>query len=297
MPDRWSVLHLQQNDLRLTLLPGIGGRLWDVEYRGRSLLFQNPDLEGLAVDDTRLDGLPTRSPQFGFPLWGGEKTWIAPDTAWSNGAPFPVLDSAVYEVISQDNTHVEMASDICPVSELSVTRRVALISANSWTIEHSVRNHGDTTRPTGLWSVMMIDTPAKVGVSTENPSVHPVFGSANGMVAVHGNCVVADCTRQQEFKIGLPNPHGRTLMCCGDGGPWLKCSVPEPQKGDRFAHGCPFEIFNSGDYAYCEAEWHSPLGNLGPKETLQYQQTFDICDQKDAALILTSDRELVSCMS
>ena len=49
MPDRWSVLQLQQGDLRLTLLPDIGGRLWDVSIQGRSLLFQNPDLDGVEV--------------------------------------------------------------------------------------------------------------------------------------------------------------------------------------------------------------------------------------------------------
>ena len=60
MPDRWSVLQLQQGDLQLTVLPGIGGRLWDVQVGGNSLLFQNPDLDGVKVENTRLADLPTR---------------------------------------------------------------------------------------------------------------------------------------------------------------------------------------------------------------------------------------------
>ena len=130
MSDRWSVLHLQEGDLQLTLLPGIGGRLWDVEFQGHSVLFQNSDLEGLAVDEARLTDLPTRSPQFGFPLWGGEKTWIAPDSAWTQGAPFPVLDSGAYEITTHGSTQIEMTSAICPVSHLSVTRRIAMTSSN-----------------------------------------------------------------------------------------------------------------------------------------------------------------------
>lgn len=93
MSDRWHLVQLSKGGLKLTLLPGIGGRLWDVELDGHSLLFQNPDLVGFDIGNTPIEKLPTRSPQFAFPLWGGEKTWIAPDTFWANGAPFPALDS------------------------------------------------------------------------------------------------------------------------------------------------------------------------------------------------------------
>ena len=300
MSDRWSVLHLQQNDLQLTLLPGIGGRLWDINFQGRSLLFQNADLDGLEVDDTRLTDLPTRSPQFGFPLWGGEKTWIAPDASWVNGAPFPVLDSGSYQITSRSSTRIDMTSALCPTSHLSVSRRITLTSAESWEIEHIVVNHGTSSRLTGIWSVMMLNTPTKVGVELEDPAFYPVFGSAEGMIATHGNGIVVDCNRQQEFKVGLPNPNGRTLIRCGADTPLLMCSVPEPQKGDQFAHDYPFEVFNSADYAYCEAEWHSPARKLAPNETLSFRQTFRVLTDEDATqmpLGLTNNKEFLSCMS
>ncbi|NOD28939.1 hypothetical protein [Ruegeria atlantica] len=300
MSDRWSVLHLQQNDLQLTLLPGIGGRLWDVNFQGRSLLFQNTDLDGLEVDDTQLTDLPTRSPQFGFPLWGGEKTWIAPDASWVNGAPFPVLDSGAYQITSRSSTHVDMTSAVCPTSRLSVSRRITLTSAESWDIEHIVANHGTSLRLTGIWSVMMLNTPAKIGVELVDPAHHPVFGSAEGMIATHGKGIVVDCNRQQEFKVRLPNPNGRTVARCGADGPLLMCSVPELQQGDQFAHDYPFEVFNSGDYAYCEAEWHSPARILAPNETLNFRQTFRVLAEEDASqmpLGLTNNKEFLSCMS
>ncbi|MFA3921002.1 hypothetical protein AB1E33_29210 [Ruegeria sp. 2012CJ15-1] len=300
MSDRWSVLHLQQDDLRLTLLPGIGGRLRDVNFQGRSLLFRNPHLDGLDVDDTRLTDLPTRSPQFGFPLWGGEKTWIAPDASWVNGAPFPVLDSDSYQVTSRSSTHVDMTSTVCPISHLSVSRRITLTSAKSWDIEHVVANRGLSARLTGIWSVMMLNTPAKIGVEMENPAFFNVFGSAEGMATTHGSSVVADCRKQQEFKIGLRNPNGRTLVRCGTDGPLLMCSVSEPQRDDQFAHHYPFEVFNSGDYAYCEAEWHSPARDLAPNETLSFRQKFLVLSDDDASQIrtgLTNNKEFLSCMS
>jgi hypothetical protein len=276
MTDRWNVLSLKCGDLELLVLPGVGGRLWDVRFQGRSLLFQNPDLAGSAIDLTRLTSLPTRSPQFGFPLWGGEKTWIAPDSAWVAGAPFPELDSGDYAVLSADDRHVLMQSKTCPVSQFSVRRRIATGSAHEWTIEHSVTNEGTRMKDAGVWSVMMIDTPARIAVAMEVPGFEPVFGDAAGLVSKHAAGVVARCTKMQEFKIGLPNPDHRTLVKWDDGGPWLMCSVPETPEQDVFAHGHPVEVFNSGDYPYCEAEWHSPMKTLAPGETLEFFQTFRI---------------------
>lgn len=299
MSDRWSVLRLEQGDLRLTVLPGIGGRLWDVDFQGRSLLFQNPDLDGLPPENTRLADLPRRSAQFGFPLWGGEKTWIAPDSSWENGAPFPVLDSGSYRVTSGSSTRIALTSAVCPVSHLSVSRRITLISRTSWDIEHIVANHGPSSRVTGIWSVMMLNTPVKIGVEMDHPAVYPVFGSAEGMVATHGTGVFAQCNRPQEFKIGLPNPRSRTLLRCGPDGLLLMCSVPAPRQRDRFAHHHPFEIFNSGEYDYCEAEWHSPVRNLAPNETLSFRQLFRVLDDGASQLpaSLESNKEFLSCMS
>ncbi len=296
MSDRWDVLRLQDGALELLILPGIGGRLWDVVFHGRSLLFQNPDLIGHALDGADVSSLPTRSPQFGFPLWGGEKTWVAPDTLWKDGAPFPALDSDAYRVVSVSGAHVELASEICPISELSVTRRITLNSASDWRIEHTVVNCGASERRTGIWSVMMIDAPAKIGVAMDMPEVRPVFGDAGSMVSHARACVVADCATPHEFKVGLPNPTGQTFIKLGNGTAWILCSTPAPASSETFAHHHPVEIFNSGDYAYCEAEWHSPQANLQPGQALSFQQDFQIWPDGDPVQSVHS-KELLTCMS
>ncbi|MFK7871423.1 MAG: hypothetical protein AB8B58_19575 [Roseobacter sp.] len=300
MSDRWAITKLQNHDLELAILPGIGGRLWDVSYQGRSLLFQNPDLVGLDVDASDLSALPTKSPQFGFPLWGGEKTWIAPDTQWANAAPFPVLDSGAYQITAQQSDLVELVSAVCPQTNLSVTRRIVLTSETTWTIEHAVTNHGPAPRSTGIWSVMMIDTPARIGVAMDTPEFYSVFGTAGTLVARRTGCVVADCAEQREFKVGLPNQTGKTLITFGDDGPAMMCSVPKPSPNDRFAHQHPIEVFNSGDYPYCEAEWHAPLTEISPGKTQGFQQHFrmwspDILATADATI--AEYKELLSCMS
>lgn len=300
MSDRWAVIKLKNHDLELSILPGIGGRLWDVTFQGRSLLFQNPDLVGLPVDESDLAGLPTKSPQFGFPLWGGEKTWIAPDREWLNGAPYPVLDSGAYRVTTTQSDLVELTSAVCPETNLTVTRRIALTSETTCSIEHVVTNHGAAPRKTGIWSVMMIDTPAKIGVTMDNPHFHPVFGQPGTRVENHARCVVADCARQQEFKVGVPNQTGETVIKFGSDGPIMMCSAPKPAPNDTYAHQYPVEIFNSGDYPYCEAEWHSPVADLLPGEALRFQQHFHFWSSDIPAVVaptLLDYEELLSCMS
>jgi hypothetical protein len=300
MADPWILQHLYCDDLHLEVLPAIGGRLWDVQFQGRSLLFQNPDLLGVPVDLTDLGALPTRSPQFAFPLWGGEKTWLAPDTAWQDGAPYRQLDSGPYRIASQTNMQIELQSDVCSISHLSVRRQITVESRHEWTIMHTVTNHGTEPRMTGIWSVMMLDTPTRVGVAMPNPKVEPVFGETGSRLSMADTHVIAECDRLQEFKVGLPNPDGATLMRCGQDRVWLMCQVPQPLARDSYAHGQPLEIFNSGDYPYCEAEWHSPCRSLVPYETLSFHQRFhvwmndcpsDLCDT------IGLNKELLTCMS
>ena len=295
--EQWELITLKLENLELDLLPGIGGRLWDIKFHGNSLLFQNSDLTGLSFDLNDLAALPTRSPQFGFPLWGGEKTWIAPDSLWPNGKPFLALDSRAYTVTSQNDEHLEMVSEVCPVSKLSVCRQITLTSAKSWTIKHRLRNHDNAARRSGIWSVMMLDNPATIGIAMKMPSFFTVFGSDKGLVAQKHNCIVVDCSKRQEFKIGLPNPNGHTLIKFGNKGPWLQCSVPATQQDDQYAHDHPFEVFNSGDYDYCEAEWHSPAQDLKPDEEMHFAQSFQICENGSEAQTFKNHTELISCMS
>ena len=295
MSDRWRLLRLHNNELEMVFLPGIGGRLWDVVFYGQSLLFQNPDLNGIAFANTDLADLPTRSPQFGFPLWGGEKTWIAPDALWHKGSPFPALDSGPYQVASQSDVHVEFASTICPISQLSVTRRITLTSSTTWRIAHAVTNHGDASRATGIWSVMMINTPASIGIAVDRPEVIPIFGEAGTQVTRTETGVVAKCAAPQEFKVGLRNPDGQTFIKFGKSGPLLTCTTPPLMPDVEFAHGHPVEVFNSGDYPYCEAEWHSSSHDLKPGQDIQFRQDFEL-RPNDALPSSMKHKEFLSCM-
>lgn len=303
MSDIWKINTLKSGGLELDILPGVGGRLWDVRYGGQSLLFQNPDLTDLSPDLKNLSALPTRSPQFGFPLWGGEKTWVAPDSDWPDGGPHPVLDSAPYDVTKTTGHALHMQSAICPTSHLQIERQIKVSGPNTFSIHHRVTNQGRASRFTGIWSVMMLDRPSQIGVIMGGSGeISPVFGNSTGMTRQHGAFTVFDCHHAQEFKSGVSSHQGRIIMRFPkpDTPILLICDTPDHAPEDTYAHNHEFEAFNSADYPYCEAEWHSPARHLKPGDGLTFNQTFSVQTEaafrKNSATII-SDLELLSCMS
>ena len=279
MKNLWETKSLSQGDLELVCLPNVGGRLWDVKFQEKSLLFQNTDLVGLPIDLKALETLPTRSPQFGFPLWGGEKTWVAPDSDWPNGAPHVMLDSAPYDVLVIDATSIEMQSKICPDSGFQIKRAVKIKSDSSWTICHELKNLNNTEKLAGIWSVMMMPQPCIISVqSADDKDVVPVFGSSSGCISHAGSQIEAKCLEPQEFKVGFDNANGHVIMnvTVEEEPLWVSCKTTVQNINDKFAHGHNFEVFNSTNYAYCEAEWHSPAATLKSGESIKFEQFFTV---------------------
>ncbi len=282
----WTTYDLRSDDLVLTCLPGVGGRLWDIVYKGQSLLWQNPDLAGCIPNLSKLTELPTKSPQFKFPLWGGEKTWIAPDKDWQRQAPYPVLDSGPYEhSLLQDQTII-MTSPICEISKLQVERKITLIGSRSWQASHRVTNRGEQARTVGAWPVMMLKRPARVAITMpDGDTAADVFGRSDGMINVTGHSVTAAIDRLQEFKVGLNSADGAVCIeLHGRDHPiFLSARVPNHSTNASFAHGHGFELFSSADYPYWEAEWHSPIEQLEPGGALDFVQEFELIDPAQQA--------------
>jgi hypothetical protein len=283
----------------LAVLPGIGGRLWDVRFQGYSLLFQNPDLMGYTPDLNELTGYPTKSPQFGFPLWGGEKTWIAPDTSWPNGVPYKALDSGSYETIKTGENYIALRSLICPQSGLQIEREIRLESGSKFLIHHKVCNQGKNAREVGIWSVMMLNHKTCIGLPGKSMKTCNVFGNPTGFFAQSTEWMIWDCNGLGEFKIGVENPSARTFvrLDAGQATIWMLCETDLASLGDKFAHTYPLEVFNSGDYPYCEAEWHGPLKMLFPHSTIEFTQRYKVWAGDAPLGLAQSELELMKCMS
>ena len=193
-----------------------------------------------------------------------------------------------------------MTSVTCPQSNLIVDREIALLSASRWTITHRLENRGKTPRACGIWSVMMLDHPALIGVPGRSVHIKKVSDEHGGRVTRRNEGAVATCDGKDQFKVAMDNQNGTSLIRLTDDPIWLLCRTPAPLDDDVFAHCLPFEVFNSGDYPYCEAEWHSPQATLAAGDTLTFQQTFHVWrgeDQAPPTPLTEPERELFQCMS
>jgi hypothetical protein len=84
----WPSLSLRRGSLEATLVPSCGGRVLQLSVAGVELFYAEP----------RPPSWPPSPADRRY--WGGDKTWLAPQSAW--GSPFPeprILDEGEYEVL------------------------------------------------------------------------------------------------------------------------------------------------------------------------------------------------------
>lgn len=277
----WQEHCLTKGELTLVLLPEIGGRLIDIRFQGESLLFTNPDLVLIDPDPDDLTGLPSRAEHIPFPLWGGEKTWVSPESSWPGGAPYPALDSGAYRLEKINHDSVRMTSQVCPISGLQIIRTISFCPTQvaAWTIHHAVRNCGQHKRYCGIWSVMMVRRPvAMFYLQNTDKSIKTIFGDPAGCIKGDAENSVINCNHAQEFKIGdhPRQPHACAVFPNGEESLLLNSTVPTLDVSEAYSHGHALEVYNSGHYEYAELEWHSPAVQLAPSESIGMDVRFEL---------------------
>lgn len=278
----WPALSLGAAELELILLPAPGGRLISLRFRGVELLYRDPCLRQIAPSKAKAAyGDP------GFPLWGGDKTWIAPQSDWSNGKPFVDLDAGEYSV-QEEVDGVLMRSPICAQSGLQLQRRLQLSAPATLNLEESIVNHGAATRRCGVWNVSQFLRPAQVFLPA--PIDHIIAYSGEGQsVELKASRVTPaaeawsaiDCKTAAHFKFGCRSPRGAAYALF-DGR--IACERSFETDGQaQFAHGANHEVYNSPDRNYLELESHGPCVDLQPGETTKLQQRWRFAPVDGAA--------------
>lgn len=271
-PNPWRSVKLSNPWLELSLLPGIGGRVMNAHYLGENLLFENPDSHGFCPDLSDVSTVPTRATHLPFPLWGGEKTWVAPERDWPQGAPHPVLDSGPYELDEVSPFCVCMTSEVCPLSGLQIGRTVTLAKGDaSWDVLHEMTNHSGTAVYCGIWSVMMVRRPAAIRCRVPGGSDYAVLmGDPGAALVRRSDWAEVTCDQAAEFKIGLQpsSALAEVQFPTASGAIVLTTETSPLSRPDAYAHGHALEVYNSGTYPYAELEWHAPASVLEPGATI-----------------------------
>jgi hypothetical protein len=278
----WDAVWIEGGPLTLILVPEVGGRIMSVVWHGRELAFVNPAYQGRVDDVAAIADLHDYKRRVGFLLWGGEKTWLAPQDRWTDEVPFVDLDSGAYE-LSLDRTTgaATMTSPVCRETGVEIERRLELgPQVGTWCVTHTLRNRSDRVVTWAPWSVDMVLRPATVFLPTGSDSPYPggvrTFDNEGVSATVRDQVVtflddiaVISCRRPVGFKYGTDADPGRLLAVleAGDSGlVGYRKSVPAYH--DRwYGNGCVLEVFNAPALPYLELELHGPLASLQPGES------------------------------
>ena len=223
----WESVHLSREPLELVLVPQVGGRIMGMLWRGHNLSFTQPEREGQIEDLSNLTDLGVKKRAMGFPLWGGDKTWVAPQTCWTEGVPFLDLDSGPYDLVIEkegpDVVIVRMTSRRCRETGVEITRIVNVpVGTNQWSVTHRIRNRSTHDVQWGIWDVHMILRPGRVYLPRNPASAFPrgikTFAEEGESTAVRGkvvseqgSLVVLTCEGAQAFKFGVDATEGWML--------------------------------------------------------------------------------------
>ncbi len=299
----WDATWIHRGPLSVVLVPQIGGRVMGLRWRGHELSFVHPGLAGRVESLDRERDVRQQKRALGFLLWGGEKTWLAPQEAWNDELPFLDLDSGRYSLeVSQAGADEDatvtacMRSPVCRETGVRITRVVRVSAARpGWEVDHIVENTSEHTQRWAAWTVAMVRRPAEVYFLTSPDSAHPQgvktfidhpdADALRARVVTHQDDLVhITCGHAEEFKYGTDSRHGAVLAIWPQspvGQLGLLRQVPYVASAS-YAHGCVVEVFNAPELPYCELELHSPCTTLAPGAQVTLRERSHLFELKDA---------------
>ncbi len=303
----WETWQIQSGPLELILVPLVGGRVMSMQWRGHDLSFTQPEREGHVEEVSHVRDVRARKREIGFPLWGGEKTWLSPQHRWPDGLPFLDLDSGRYtlqvEQAGPEGVVVRMTSPVCRETGVQITRTITVAAGSTeWTVAHQIHNATSTDVEWGIWDVAMVVRPGRVYLPRHRSSSFPqgvkTFSEEgestlmrNSVVNELGSLAVITCEHARKFKFGVDGQSQAAgskekgwmlgvLDVAGVGLVGYRKRVPV-YEGQQYGHDCLAEVFNSDVYPYFEMEIHGPLVRLKPGQSFQLEEQQALCELVD----------------
>jgi len=292
----WDGWWIRRGPLELGLVPGVGGRLLSLRWRGHELSFVPPAHAGRRPPIAHDVDPAAVKRELGFVHWGGDKTWLSPQERWVEAMPFFDLDSGAYalEVERDDGreARVSMRSPVCREVGAELTRTITVrADAPDFTVEHVLRNASAHAIAWGLWDVHQVNGPGVAylprranSAFRDGVQAYPAEGDSEGartdVVRLMGDVVAIDCRRPRWFKFGVDADEGWALGLIETAGGLVGYRKDVPVvAGGVYGHGCVSEVYNSPDQPYFELEAHGPVVTLRPDATtrlVERRHVFDV---------------------
>lgn len=263
------------------VVPGVGGRIASLRLDGEEVLFVEArrwaaPFDAAAVRDRDLEAAKRA---LGFPLWGGDKTWVSPQTAWRGGTPPLDLDSGAYEA-RVEGAAVLLTSPLCRETGVRITRRIEVRPGGAIALEETIRNEGAAPAERGVWNVTQVGQPFDVflPVPPEGLRTYEEEGSeavVRRLVRAEGRWTRIACDAAVRFKVGATPAEGLVVALRRDGAGTLALVRRfEVRPGARYAHGASVEVFHQSFHPYLEIEAHAPFAPIPPGGSTTLRQTW-----------------------
>ena len=268
----WPGFVMVQGDISLGLVPGLGGRIMSLKFRGQELFYAPPATpEGLPVlPEGDLPDLRVFKRSFGVRIWGGDKTWVAPEAAWVEKIPPLDLDAGCY-AFEQEKDACVMTSPVCRETGLQAVRRVAFLEGGDIALTETLRNRGDVPASRSVWNVTQVARPFDVLLPAAAQDIRsyyhedPTLPDPGFTPFEKDGWSVIPCRNDVCFKFGGPVRAGRAVVIKEtDAGSVVLLRVFDVAHDKPYAHRSMVEVFNSSRYPYGEVEVHAPLEAIPP---------------------------------
>ncbi|MEI7998761.1 MAG: hypothetical protein WCH62_04570 [Candidatus Omnitrophota bacterium] len=277
----WGGFELSSGDISVGITPSIGGRIMSLLFQGQELLFVDERHKAETFDPNLWNDLAIAKKFLGFRVWGGDKTWVAPQDSWFLGIPPLDLDAAPY-TLSFQNHEVMMKSPICRETGLQIYRRIC-ITDNQVVLTEELYNRTSNPLQKGLWNVTQVkkpccfEIPANIGTFRSyhiDDSSLPAF---EGDLSPKEGVIRVDCHGNKLFKIGgMPSLGEVSVRVPSKGKEVIWKKIFNCDLKASYAHRSIVEVFNSPQLPYAEIELHTPFRMLEPDECVRLKQTWQI---------------------
>ncbi len=275
----WDCVCLSKGKLSLMIAPDIGGRIISLKYDGEEVLFVDEAKAGQRINLAGDVDLIKIKRSLGFPIWGGDKTWVSPQSNWLEGAPPLDLDSGQYELILKEN-YIEMISPVDRETGMQIIREVSLTESNQIVLNQTLLNKGEDDSYFGLWNVTQMLHPFDLYFPAKRSTVYGdqrFPASKKHLLTQEGEWVKIACDKMLEFKFGAKIEPGIAVALRHHEDSTLalvKRFDVDPQA--KYPENHNIEIYNSGQWNYFELEVLGPLVELAPGEKTTHAQVWSV---------------------
>lgn len=261
---------LTKGEIRLVVVPAIGGRIMEYSLRGRSPIWINPTIKGGTVYPLRRD------------VWwnyGGYKTWNAPQFVWG-WPPDPFLDAGGTSVeIIDGGIRVTGAPSFS--TGIAFIKEITLTPEGRVKLVQKMRNISNREIRWSIWDVTQVSTPCFIVFPAQERSKFPQGlyffderSKQSKQWSIKGKLVIVQY-KGETGKIGLDSTAG-WMVYFQDRLAYVKI-FPTFQGQEYPDEGCSVEVYtNEASLPYVEMEVLSPLVTLKPGEEFSFPEEWGI---------------------